>query len=98
MPASLGEGWARVAFEPTDLAAPYLMIDYGQKGLRFDRVPLSETQTLDEIRKAVPLVPRPLVFLRFSRNDKDGAYQLARAIRATGACSEVSCLFQIVEQ
>ena len=94
--AILGQDWTRIEIEPTALRPPYVVIDFGQTGLRFNDVPVSEAQVLVEIKKVVSLEPRHFVFLRFSWNDKEGAYSLARKIRHTGACNEGHCVFRIV--
>ena len=94
----LGEGWHRVDFEPTDLHGPYWVIDYKRSGLSFNNAPLNEAQVLGEVRKGVPLSPRPIVFIRLSRKDQDEARRLAKEILGTGACSEGGCLFKLVDQ
>src|SRR4051812_37828383 len=77
---SLGKDWHPVDFEPADLTAPNLVIDCDRQGTRFNGRLLGEEQILAAIRQSVQLVPRPLVFLRFSRNDKTVAYALAKEI------------------
>ena len=95
-PVRLSKEWRQVELESTELTAPYLLIDYGRSDIRFNGRPLKEAQILDPIREAAPLVPRPLVFIRFSLNHKAAAYALARKIGATGICDEGGCMYRIV--
>lgn len=95
---TLGEGWDRVEFGPEELMPIFLLIDCTQDGQRLDGKPTSEVQILEEVRAVVPYVPRPMIYLRFSRSDHGTALSLAKKIRATGACDEGGCLFQVAER
>lgn len=95
---ALADGWRRVDFESDDLTAPFVSIDYTGEGSRLNGVPLNNARVVEEMRKQSRLVPQPLVFLRFSRENVDGARVLANEIRNTGACSGGGCMFKVVER
>lgn len=91
------EGWYQDNLE--DVHHHHEIIDYGPSGVRFNNIPLSKTQVLNELRRMHPLMPRPAVFLRFSEDSYDGARGFAKEIRDTGVCDDEGlCVFQIVGQ
>lgn len=93
---TLGVEWKQVEFEPSKLLDVHRVIDCERSGLRLDGIPVSKSTLLDEIRKDVPLDPRPMVFVRFARKDYGVARSLAKDILETGMCREGGCMFQVV--
>jgi hypothetical protein len=92
---SPGEGWTRVDFEPTEFYGLYIVIDVTDDQVRFNGVALNGAEVLNEIRKIVPLIPRPAVFLRFSDREYATAHRLGRAIRDAGACDDGGCMYRV---
>ena len=92
---NLGESWTRVEFEPREFYGPLNVIEFRHGALRFNKVQLSETEVVNEIRKEAGLVPRPGVYLRFSRSDYARVGPLAKEIHDTGACDDGPCMFKV---
>jgi len=63
------------------------------KGNVLDCSSLSKAQILGAFREFSPLVPRPVVFLRFSGDALESARKLSSEIEETGQCDDGSCLF-----
>jgi hypothetical protein len=96
--APVGKDWQPVKFSPSEATSPYLLIECSLSGLRFNGELLSKEMVLQEIRKSVPLIPRPLIYVTFSLKSQDAARSLAREVSEMGACIDGGCVYQIVAQ